>query len=304
MKYKLKTPLVMDVSRWQGNINWSQIAPQPILVICKASEGTTYLDPTLVQNWASLKSLGIRRGAYHFFHPEMDASKQFNNYTTAVSQAGGFITGDLAPVLDVEGLDTASADLRKSAPDGIKAWLDLAQAFSGQTPIIYTSHYQWSFLEIKSQPPSWTANYPLWVSWFPDKPDKNKVPATSMIPDGWTKWAIWQYAKDGRLTGLGVDVDLNILSSWFANQLDQTPPPIDTSHNYQGTVLAARGVNVRQKPTIASKIVASLPAGTKVTGTAIKVVSSGESWLQLKTPKVGWAAIVYGGTTLISVTGS
>ncbi|MBI3739991.1 MAG: hypothetical protein HY258_13170, partial [Chloroflexi bacterium] len=131
MNFKLKTPVMLDVSRWQGDVKWPQISPRPILVICKASEGVNYMDPTLAQNWAGLKALSIRRGAYHYFHADQDAAKQFANYEKAVTQAGGFQTGDLPPVLDVEGLENASIKVRRAAALGIKTWLDKAQAFSG-----------------------------------------------------------------------------------------------------------------------------------------------------------------------------
>ncbi len=50
-----------------------------------------------------------------------------------------------------------------------------------------------------------------------------------------------------------------------------------------------------------AKILSALPAGTKVSGEQIKVVSSGEAWLAIDTPMKGWCAIVYKGTKLISI---
>ena len=314
MNFKLKTPVVLDVSRWQGDVKWPQISPRPILVICKASEGVNYMDPTLAQNWAGLKALSIRRGAYHYFHADQDAAKQFANYEKAVTQAGGFQTGDLPPVLDVEGLESVSIKVRRAAATGIKTWLDKAQAFSGRVPVIYTSQYQWSFvLDNKGAHPEWAANYPLWVAWFPYEPDKFNAPAPTVMPAGWKQWAMWQYSKEGRIDGLNAVVDLDIIADWFVNQLDQpapqpgtppptpTPQPSPTPHTYQGTVVAPRGVNVRERPNTSAKIIGSMVAGTVVRGRSIKVVSPREAWLELKDPLVGWCAIVYDGATLISI---
>lgn len=316
MKFKLKTPVVLDVSRWQGNVTWAQISPRPVLVICKASEGVNYLDPTLVPNWAGLKKLNIRRGAYHYFRPEEDAEKQFANYQKAVTQAGGFKTGDLPPVLDVEGLENLAPKFKRTLAAGIKTWLDKAQAFSGRMPILYTSQYQWSFVtDNKGASPAWSADYPLWVAWYPYEPDKFNEPAPTAMPTGWKKWALWQYSKEGRMDGLDTVVDLDIMAEWFAAQLDQTPPPPGTPESppqppetppaptaYKGTVVAPRGVNVRERPKVDSKLIGSLVTGTTVRGKDIKVVSPREAWLEINDPLRGWCAIVYDGTTLISIT--
>jgi len=301
MKYQVKKPIVLDVSKWQGPVNWPQVAPQPVLVICRASDGLDYDDPNFQANWDGLKSLNIRRGAYHYYHPEMNAALQFANYQKAVTQAGGFLSSDIAPILDVEGLETATTDVRKAAAGSIKLWLDQAQAFSGKVPIIYTSKYQWGFVtDANGKTPSWSGNYPLWVAWNPDKPDKNSVPASSAIPPGWSQWAIWQYGNDGQITGINVLVDLNILSGWYAKQLAQQSP-MPAPHVYVGKVVAPKGVNVRDVPNINGKRIGGLVAGSTVKGASIKVVSPAEAWLELKDPMVGWCAIVFDSTVLISV---
>ena len=300
MAYKVKKPIVLDVSRFQGLVDWAKVAPQPILVICKASEGVAYNDPNFTTYWNGLKTQNIKRGAYHYFHPEMDAAQQFANYQKAVTQGGGFLATDIAPVLDVEGLDTATPAIQKAAAASIKAWLDAAQAFSAKMPIIYTSKYQWGFVaDSNGKTPAWAGNYPLWVAWFPDKPDKFSAPANTVIPNGWKQWAIWQYANTGKITGINVEVDLDILSDWFAAQLGQ-PMPVP-GQTYVGKVVAPSGVNVRAQPTVSAKVVGAMPAGTTVRGASIKVISPNEAWLELKEPYVGWCAIVYNGMVLISM---
>ncbi len=301
MNYSTKKPVVLDVSRYQGQVDWTKVAPQPVLVICRASEGVDYLDPFFQANWNGLKAQNIRRGAYHFFHADMDAGKQFANYQKALTQAGGFLSTDISPVLDVEGLETAAPAVQKAASASIKAWLDAAQAFSGKTPMIYTSKYQWGFVtDANGKTPAWSGNYPLWVAWYPDKPDQFSGPADTMIPAGWNQWAVWQYANTGQITGVNVQVDLDILSDWFAKQLGQLAPA-PGQLTYTGKVIAPNGLNVRAQPNIGAKLLGALAVGTTVKGTSIKIVSAKESWLELTDPKVGWCAVVYNGTELISI---
>jgi len=90
------------------------------------------------------------------------------------------------------------------------------------------------------------------------------------------------------------------MSDWFAKQLDPTSPPPPTQM-YQGKVIAPSGVNVRVKPDVTAKRLGAMAVGTTVKGKSVKVISPREAWLELTDPMVGWCAIVYNGTTLISV---
>ena len=67
----------IDVSHYQGNINWSKVATSGIKFACaKATEGITYVDPSFSANWVGMKSVGLTRCAYHFAHPKEDAATQ------------------------------------------------------------------------------------------------------------------------------------------------------------------------------------------------------------------------------------
>src|SRR5437867_1330928 len=58
----------IDVSHYQGAINWDDVASGGIsFAYIKATEGTNFVDPLFAQNWAGAEAAGLRRGAYHFF---------------------------------------------------------------------------------------------------------------------------------------------------------------------------------------------------------------------------------------------
>src|SRR5207248_10239672 len=64
----------VDVSNWQGNINWNKVAADgKRFAFMKASEGRTYTDPTYAQNRQGALAAGVVIGAYHFALP--DSSK-------------------------------------------------------------------------------------------------------------------------------------------------------------------------------------------------------------------------------------
>jgi GH25 family lysozyme M1 (1,4-beta-N-acetylmuramidase) len=75
----------IDVSHYQGTINWTSVKSAGIeFAICKATEGTTYTDPTFATNYSHMKSKGITRGAYHFARPASDAVTQARFFVNTV----------------------------------------------------------------------------------------------------------------------------------------------------------------------------------------------------------------------------
>ena len=68
---------IMDVSRWQGNINWNKVKASGLVsgVMLKAvstnrklskRKDGLYIDPTFERNYAECKRLGIPVGVYYY----------------------------------------------------------------------------------------------------------------------------------------------------------------------------------------------------------------------------------------------
>jgi lysozyme len=156
----------------------------------KATEGLTYSDPYFKRNWRKARSAGMVRGAYHFFIARKDAKKQAQNFIDNVE----LVSGDLPPVLDVEGAFGLPAEqVRKN----VKIWLDVVEAYYGVRPIIYTyvdfydKYLQGHFEE-----------YPLWVAHYlqPNRPRISR------------KWSFWQHSEKGRVNGILSKVDFNVFN--------------------------------------------------------------------------------------------
>lgn len=57
----------IDVSNWQGNINFSAVRNSGIEVVyIKSSEGQSYIDPYFETNYNNAKANGLRVGFYHY----------------------------------------------------------------------------------------------------------------------------------------------------------------------------------------------------------------------------------------------
>ena len=67
----------IDVSHYSGDIDWTTVQGTGVdFAFAKATEGTDFTDPQFAANWAGMQDAGVVRGAYHYFHPELDPDMQ------------------------------------------------------------------------------------------------------------------------------------------------------------------------------------------------------------------------------------
>ncbi len=233
----LKFPLILDVSHWEVIPDWERVLPRPALVFCKATEGVSWRDNTFPRNWLQLARLNIRRGAFHFWRSDHLGLRQADFFLNVVLQ-NGYSEKDYL-VLDFEPMDYRDSRGKPvSVPRGthhaeaVKTFLDRVEEKTKQKPIIYTSRPCWEYLcDTAGLPPPWTADYLLWVAWYPPNPSLLSAPPANRIPSGWNEWTIWQYSEAGRVEGIPYDgVDLNIASPDFARAAGiELPPQLTTS---------------------------------------------------------------------------
>lgn len=202
----------IDVSYWNAGIDWPKVrAAGQRFVFAKASEGDSYSDPTFDDNWRGAKSAGLLRGAYHFFHCNMDAKKQANRFIDYVKSMSD--DGELPPVLDLE---TNDGQVKDKIIARVKTWLDIVESAFNRKPIIYSRAYflQDYFSEVGGGPPMWARDYPLWLAQYPNVYVEGSQP---FLPRGWFQWTFWQYSQTGRVNGINAKVDLNV----FHGSLDE-----------------------------------------------------------------------------------
>ena len=180
----------IDVSHWQGTINWTSVKNSgKTFAFCKATEGTTYTDPTFATNWADMKSVGLTRGAYHFGRPGVDPVAQANYFCDAVQPT----TGDLQPVLDLEQTDGLTPSQVRS---WVVAFVRRVAARTGRPPIIYTGYFFWR----DSAGNGSNLNCPLWLAYWGTNP-------TGFVPAAWAYFSFWQYSSTGTCPGVSGNVD-------------------------------------------------------------------------------------------------
>ncbi|MGZ3419850.1 MAG: glycoside hydrolase family 25 protein [Polyangiales bacterium] len=199
----------IDVSHYDGTIDWTKVKSSGRdFAIMKVTEGTAYEDPTYTTNWAGSKAHGVIRGAYHFFHSNMDPIAQADWF---VSKMGPLEPGDLPPTLDLEVTDGESA--AKITSTAI-AWLDHVAAKTGLKPILYTSP---AFVTGSMGSPAGLENHAtLWIAnWGVTCPD---------VPTPFKSWDFWQYDDKGTVPGITGAVDLDEFDGTMKQLVALTKP--------------------------------------------------------------------------------
>ena len=186
----------VDVSRWQGRIDWLKLRGQGAnFVYIKATDGGDHLDPMFKRNWRDAHEAGLRRGAYHFFYWCRTAGEQADWFIRNVPK----VEGALPPVIDVE-YNGESRCKKRLKPARIRekmqVFMDRLEAHYGQRPIIYTApdfyrdNLQGAF-----------PNHPFWL--------RSVAAHPSEIYPG-RNWVFWQYSGSGLSHGVEGRIDLNV----------------------------------------------------------------------------------------------
>ena len=187
----------VDVSHYQGEINWPMLAGQDIrFAFIKATEGNAGWDERFADNWQGAWAAGLRVGAYHFFSFDSPGTTQAENFIAAVPAE----PNALPPVIVVEGY----GQYRWRLPDAasvvpqLEAMARTLREAYGRRPILYCNR----------------ATYRAYIDgrfgdcdiWYRD---------TFEIPSlhGGRPWTFWQYTDRGRLEGYRGEekyIDLNV----------------------------------------------------------------------------------------------
>jgi GH25 family lysozyme M1 (1,4-beta-N-acetylmuramidase) len=203
----------IDVSHWQGAIDWGQVAASGRrFVMAKASEGLTYVDPKYLTNRAGAMGAGLAFGAYHFARPDLHPDDPIGEADHFVDTAQ-LEPGNLLPILDIERRGNLTTS---EVTDWILAWLGEVTARTGVRPMVYTSPGGWKDRTGDTTAIADAGYTTLWVAhWDVATPT---LPANDWQGHGWT---FWQYGNCGKVPGIQGCVDVD----WF-NGLDFGPASI------------------------------------------------------------------------------
>ena len=182
----------LDISHHQGKISWERIPTDVVdFVYIKASEGGDFLDREFSYNWKMADTMGVARGAYHFFTFCTSGREQAEHFVATVGKSHG----ELPPAVDIE--YSGNCSLRLSDGD-LKKELDAFNSVVREAWGVETVYY--APREIYSKYPHSFEGHKVWGRAI-------MTPPSRYYND---QWVLWQFSSFGRVAGIEGPVDQNV----------------------------------------------------------------------------------------------
>ena len=184
----------IDVSSYQGDINWASVAPSIDFVYAKATEGTYYTNPDFDNQYEGPYDQGLIRGAYHFGIPNNSSGATQADYF-AHNGGGWSADGKTLPgALDIE-YNPYGAECYGLTQSQMTSWIwNFVDEYAYDAhvyPVIYSTYDWWSTCTGNA---SGFQNYdPFWVACY--------CASAGTLPAGYSYYTFWQYADSGSLPG-------------------------------------------------------------------------------------------------------
>lgn len=294
----------IDVSKWQGKIDWEQVADAGVdFAIIRVGFRTTdtgeiEADPYAAYNLQQAAKADLQLGAYFFSTATTVEEAREEARWTAEFIAGYPITYPV--VYNCEGFLSSGSRMygisTKQRTDQALAFLEEMEK-AGYEGMFYASKtdltdgVSWDTARIQEE-------YPVWVAQYPSKPYPQTARSTY-----YGEHTMWQYTSQGTVPGINAHVDLNV--AYFAYQHTAAPKdpdriggsedvsdvPIDSSFSDVDQLVTAKDVtNLRTEPSsVASEtVMAQLSRGQWVRRTGVSTK--------------GWSRLEYNGQTVYAVT--
>jgi len=187
----------IDVSGWQGEIDFSQVKNSGIdFVYIKSSEGQNTVDSYFRRNYEGARSNGLNIGFYHYVRARTTEEAILEAEHFASTIAGTVPTCKLA--MDFENFGNLSTS---EINEISKVFLERVQELTNKEMIIYsnTSSARTIFSEELAN------EYPLWVAqYYVSNPSDNGK---------WSVWEGFQYTDRGNVPGINGYVDRDRFTS-------------------------------------------------------------------------------------------
>jgi GH25 family lysozyme M1 (1,4-beta-N-acetylmuramidase) len=206
-------PLGIDVSDYQGDVNWSDVAAAGVqFVYIKATEGTYYENADFASQYNGSYDAKLIRGSYHFARPDTTTGATQADYF--VAHGGGWSADNqtLPGVLDIE-YNPYGAECYGQSASEMVAWVhsfaNEYKAKTGRDIIIYTTADWWNTCTGSST--AFGSTNPLWVA--------NYGVSEPALPAGWGVYTFWQYSSTATVSGVSGGCDVNHFNGTAARLL-------------------------------------------------------------------------------------
>nr|DAG68194.1 MAG TPA: hypothetical protein [Caudoviricetes sp.] len=227
----------IDISNWQGGINLPALLPNIDGVVCKATEGATFVDPycdTWVQQCIAA---GKPWGFYHFAGC-MDAIEEATHF---IQNTINYFEHGI-PVLDWEG---------NQSVDWVNEFVAEVYSSTHVWPWIYANPWRFNQGGVEPNCARWVAEYPAVTS-----PSFEQAESWN-CPEAKGNVVAWQFCSDGRVSGYNGNIDCSLFygtdKQWRAYAKGDNRDSSTATGNADSNVSASVLENDEYKITIARK---------------------------------------------------
>lgn len=250
----------IDISAWQGNIDWGQVKNCIEAIIIRAGYGKNNIDQKWVPNAEAVRDSSLDVGAYWFSYAYTADMAYMEGCYAANAVKNKFGDRQIPIAFDLEYDSVAYA-----AKKGVKIGRAEATLFAirfltavkefGYRPMLYTNiDYIRNYFDlgvIRAAIPDLL----LWVACWGSEPKDYNM-------------AVWQYSSKGSVAGIigNVDMDEVYVDMEIRDGVAvPAPAPVQENGRKQMRVTAKTWLNIREKPDVNSEDLGDLPAGTVIT---------------------------------------
>jgi lysozyme len=264
----------IDGSHWWGVFN-PAAATKPIdFIILKATEGTTWIDPSLIANYEGAKFIPVR-GMYHYQRANMSWLRQAEHFLSVTDKYDNHILA-----LDVEKINNEPAFNPLDHAESNTFFSDMRRIIDywrmkapEKTVVLYTNpDIYWNHIVPAIRRVyglggmEWLDEIPKWIAVYNGQNQDGEPTSRYGIPE----WMFWQYSSNGKKEEYGTqgDVDQNVYNGTveemqkriIGHELPPPPPPPPVEippaepeplpETWSGTVVSITRLIVRKYPEV------------------------------------------------------
>lgn len=185
---KAATGMIIDVSKWQGNINWAKVAKSTDLAIIRVQYGSSVEDYMHKTYEIGAKASGVPYGVYSYMQASSSANARIEarNLINRASSSAKFY------VIDVEEMTNTSGESPRTI---VNAYVSELRKHTDKQIGLYIAHHMYNKLNLETK-----------------KADFAWIPRYGSVKPAYS-YDLWQYTDRAIINGINGPVDANKLAA-------------------------------------------------------------------------------------------
>ncbi len=288
----------IDVSKWQGIIDWKKVKDSGIdfaiiRIGYRGENGTIYKDVNADYNIQQAQKAGVLVGVY-FFSTAVNSAEAAAEADWTISAIKGYSIS-YPVVYDCEGFDSVNSRMHgltnAQRTDNALTFLSAIEK-AGYNGMFYGSkndlENNWETSRIASAYKIWIARYTT-----PTYPE-------TVNPDYSGKYDMWQYTNRGKVNGIDGNVDM--LVSYFTSEQSKPKDSTATPNTATAPKSADDLIYTDVNETVTAKEKVNLRSGAGTNFDIAGALENGDTLTRIGIGSNGWSRLKYDGKTVYAIT--